>query len=65
MKEVDVEFFLCINREGEYRVLGSSEGSSTTIKSLIEDKMSDFSTHRLKIKVPLPEIEVKHIDEVV
>lgn len=65
MKEVDVEFFLCINRDGEYRVLGTNQGNSALIKSLVEDKMSDFATHRLKVRVPLPEIEVQHIDEIV
>jgi hypothetical protein len=63
-KETDVEFFLCINGDGDYKILGASRGAPGEIRALVESGIDNGSVHRLKIKVPLPSADI-HIDEVV
>jgi hypothetical protein len=64
MSETDVEFFLCINESGEYRVLGSSSHNAGEVRSVLESGMMG-EVKRLKIRVPLPTSISKSIDEVV
>lgn len=64
MKETDVEFFLCINEDGDYRVLGTSSHNAGEVRSVLESGMQG-TVHHLRIKVPVPGVAATHVDEVV